>query len=87
MTDKEKDSYPSYITTWGYLKCYDYKQAFKNSYEKASIEDRNKVKKLPNFDKELFFEISWIMVDDENIESNTKEEIIELNWKKYKLID
>ena len=73
MTDEEKDSYPSYVTTWWYLKCYDYKQAFKKSYEKASKEDREKVKELPNFCPEIFYsisgikieEISWIRVDEE----------------------
>ena len=63
MTEEEKEAYPSYITTWWYLKYYDYKQAFQLSYEKASIEDRALVKQLPNFDKDIFYEISWIMID------------------------
>jgi len=65
MTDSEKDSYPSYVTTKGFLKCYDYKQAFKDSYLKANKEDRNKVKELPNFDADLFYEISGIRVGEE----------------------
>ena len=65
MTKKEKDSYPSYATTGGYLKCMDYKQSFIESYKNSSDEDRESVKNLPNFDAEIFFEISGIRVDEE----------------------
>ena len=77
MTDKEKDAYPSYVTTGGYLKTYDYKQAFRNSYYKASKEDREKIKKLPNFDADIFFEISGIRVDEEEMTELTLEQIAE----------
>lgn len=83
MTDKEKEAYPTYITTGGYLKCYDYKQAFKNSYYKASKEDKEKVKKLPNFDAEIFYEISGIRVDNDDEVDNA----IKLLTEKGKLKD
>jgi hypothetical protein len=51
MSDSEKESYPSYVTTGGYLKCYtSLKQAYVESWEKASKEDRELIKHLPNFD-------------------------------------
>jgi len=80
MSDKEKEAYPSYVTTWGYLKCYDYKQAFKNSYANASKEDRDSVKELPNFDAEIFYEISWIKVDEEPKTELTLKEVAEKLW-------
>ena len=58
MSDKEKDAYPSYVTTGGYLKCYsDIKVAYREAWEKADAEDRAKTFKLPNFDAEVFEEI------------------------------
>ena len=60
MTDEEKEDNPTYKTTWWYLKKYDYKEAFKKSYDTASEEDIEAVKKLPWFNSDIFFEISWI---------------------------
>ena len=58
MTDKEKEAYPSYTTTGGYLKCYSsLKQAYIESWDKADKEDREKTFNLPNFDINVFEEI------------------------------
>jgi len=58
MTDKEKEAYPSYVTTMGYLKCYsDLHHAYVESWEKASKEDKLKTFKLPNYDEDIFKEI------------------------------
>lgn len=38
----------------------DYKQSWQDSYNTADEEDRNKVKLLPNFDVEVFFELTGI---------------------------
>lgn len=62
MTEKEKENHPTYKTTGGYLKQRDYKEAFKESYENASAEDKALLLKLPNFDAQKFFEISGIDV-------------------------
>ena len=42
-----------------------YKEAFKLSWNRADKTDRMLIKKVPGFDKELFFEISGIDVDKE----------------------
>jgi len=63
MTDEEKETYPSCKTTGGYLKKYNYKEAFQKSYNNASKEEQQKIKKLPNWNKKVFFEISGIMID------------------------
>ena len=58
MADKEKEAFPSYITTGGYLKVYEsLKHAYIESWEKASKEDRELTFKLPNFDIEVFKEV------------------------------
>ncbi len=65
MTDEEKSANPEYKTAGGYLKTFGYKEAFQASYAKASREDQLRIKECPNFDAELFFEISGIRVDEE----------------------
>ncbi len=58
MSDKEKDAYPSYVTTGGYLKAFStLHDAFKASWDKADREDRAKTFNLPNFDLDVFKEI------------------------------
>jgi len=58
LTDKEKEAYPSYVATGGYLKFYESLQhAYIESWEKATEEDRAKTFKLPNFDIYVFKEI------------------------------
>jgi hypothetical protein len=63
MTTEEKENYPEASRQGGYLKKYDYKEAFKLSYKKASKNEQEAIKKLPNWDKNVFFEISGIMID------------------------
>jgi len=62
MTEDEKQNNQSAKTTSGYLKQYDYKEAFIKSWEAADHEDRIKIKDLPNFDYDMFYEISGIDV-------------------------
>ena len=60
MNDLEKELNPNYKTLGGYLKRYSYKEAFKKSWDKATNEDKTLLEKLPNFDWEVFTEISGI---------------------------
>ncbi len=63
-TPEEKEKYKKEIETCGgFLKTLSYKEAFKLSWDKSDSKDRIKIKKIPGFDKKLFFEISGIMVD------------------------
>jgi len=65
MSEQEKKDNPSYRVTGGYLKVYEYKEAWRNAWDEASKEDREKTLKLPNWDNELFKEISGIDVEAE----------------------
>jgi len=66
MSDKEKSDNPSYKTAGGYLKVYSYKEAWKRAYDKATDEDIELLKKLPNFDADVFKEISGIDIRERN---------------------
>jgi hypothetical protein len=63
MSDEEKEQYPTYSTTGGYLKKRDYKYCWQKSWEKMSISDQEFIKSLPNFDAKIFFEITGINVN------------------------
>ncbi|MCF0075457.1 hypothetical protein LZD49_33570 [Dyadobacter sp. CY261] len=62
MTDQEKKENPTFFTTGGYLKHFTYKEAFQRAYNNASQSDKDAIKKLPNFNKKVFFDISGIEV-------------------------
>jgi hypothetical protein len=84
MTDEEKEKNPSHKTTGGYLKVYDYKEAFQKSYNNATREEQLAVKNLPNFDADIFFEISGIRIDEE-IQSGKEVEVV-IDGKTYKAV-
>ena len=62
MTEEEKQQHPEYETTGGYLKTYTYKQAWANLWKEINEDDKQAIKDLPNFDKEVFKEITGITV-------------------------
>ena len=57
MTDKEKDNFPSHITTGGFLK-----NTGKMDFSKLSQDELTLIKSLPNFDSNVFEEISGLTV-------------------------
>ena len=93
MTQEQKDNkeYEYYKTTWGILIKYDYQEAFKKSYNDLSDEDRKEqtkqLKELPNFDAEMFKQISWIDIEKENtVKEYTMAELQEKLGENFKLI-
>jgi len=62
MTKEEKKDHKDAYVTQGYLKKRDYKEAWKEAYNKASKEDIELLKALPNFDSKVFEEITGIKV-------------------------
>ena len=62
-TDEEKEVHKKEIECCGgFLKRLEYKEAFRLAWDKASEEEHEQVKRLPNFDAEKFYEISGIRV-------------------------
>ena len=86
MNEEEKKANPFAKFTEGYLKTYGYKEAFRNSFEKASIEEIKQTLKLPNFDYGIFEEISGISKLDFDRRLGNKN-ILLFEGKKYKLIE
>ena len=62
MTPEEKEAHPEYKVQEGYLKAYTYKEACQRMWDGFTKTERNKIKKLPNFNKEIFKEITGIEV-------------------------
>jgi hypothetical protein len=62
MTEEEKKSYPNAYVCDGYLKRYEYKEAWKMAFGEATKEDIALLKKLPNFDNEVFKKITGIKI-------------------------
>jgi hypothetical protein len=75
MTDEEKNENPTYKTTGGYLREFSYKEAWGNAYDNATKEDIELLKKLPNFDAEVFKEISGIDISVCKVEELTMEQV------------
>jgi hypothetical protein len=66
MTEKEKADHPEHITTGGYLKTLDEKDAAQNWWNNLDQSDRDIILALPNFDAEIFFQCTGIRVDGED---------------------
>jgi hypothetical protein len=62
MSDEEKKNYPKAYVCNGYLKTFSYKDAWRNAYCEASIEEVELLKKLPNFDATIFEDITGIKI-------------------------
>ena len=60
-TEKEKAAHKAeFETCGGYIKTLEYKEAFRRAWNKASKEEHMKLLKLPNWNNEIFKEISGI---------------------------
>ena len=66
MSAEEKAAHPEHETTGGYLKTVDFKTACKIMWDNLDEEDKEAVKNLPNFDNDVFREITGISVEGEN---------------------
>ena len=63
MTDKEKEQHPEYSVTGGFLKHTEKESERQVWWNNLSERGKNVIKQLPNFDKEIFKEITGIDVD------------------------
>ena len=62
MSDEEKIENKDAFVTDGYLKTISYKEAWAESFKKATPSDIALIKKYPNFDAEVFEEITGIKI-------------------------
>ena len=78
MTEEEKEEHPEYKTTGGYLKQREYKEAWAEWWKRNKSEKmKERIKSLPNFNADIFEEITGIRIDDEDtvditVEGKTK---------------
>jgi hypothetical protein len=63
MSAEEKEKFPSHKTTGGYLKEIPYKDAFQNKWHNWSEVNKKEFTNLPNFDKDIFFQITGVKID------------------------
>ena len=86
MSDQEKLDNPTYKTTGGYLKKYTYKEAWANAYKNATDKDIALTLQLPNFDYDVFKEISGIDLRKHGRDCCVNK-VVEIDGKKYKLTE
>lgn len=78
MSVEEKAAHPEHETTGGYLKTIDFKTACKMMWAKLNDDEKSAVKELPNFDAEVFEEITGINVYSFDDRPNFKAEHTDL---------
>ena len=79
MTVEEKKENPEFNVIEGYLKTFTWEEAWSNYWRDADDEERQKVLNLPNFNADIFKEITGIDV------KQTQEDFIIKNGKKYRV--
>ena len=63
MTDEEKAKHPEHETTGGYLKSIPFKDACALMWKNLTADEKRKVMEIPNFDADIFFRITGILVE------------------------
>lgn len=64
MTDEEKEEYPTFETTLGYIKMIDESDGRQLWWDGLGTREKNIIKSIPNFDAEIFYQCTGIRVDD-----------------------
>ena len=64
MTDEEKEEHPEAEVTGGYLKQIDNSKLLSDWWNSLKEKEKAVIKSIPNFDKEIFKEITGIDVND-----------------------
>lgn len=67
MTDAEKAADPNFYMRGGQLRKRSHKEAWRLAWESATQEDRALVERLPNFDPDVFLEITGIDVRNQEV--------------------
>ena len=62
MTDEEKETYPTYKTTGGYLKVLDESECGQLWWDNLTDDKKKIIKSIPNFDAEIFEQCTGIKI-------------------------
>ena len=62
MSEEEKKAHPEHEYTGGYLKSVSFKEACRIMWDKLTDEEKEEVKKIPNFDADVFKKITGVNV-------------------------
>lgn len=84
MTDEEKEENETYKTTGGFLKSVEYKTACSIFWRKTTKENKKKIMNLPNFDADIFKEITGIDVEKKTKTIVIDNKEIEISDESYK---
>ena len=66
MTDEEKANNERASVCGGYLKVYEYKEAWKNLWDTLDDDEKETFRTLPNFDPDVFEDITGIRIKINN---------------------
>ena len=83
MTEQEKIDNKDFHVTQGYLKTIGYEEAWASFWKDTEEDNRQKFLSLPNFDSEVFEEITGIKVNEEQPSLSGKKVSIEVDGIKY----
>ena len=84
MSDQEKVDNPTFSTCGGYLRVNDMAEEWRKAFEGASEEDIQAVRDLPNFDYDVFEEITGLDLRVNKVQPLT-EKTVYIDGKKYRL--
>src|SRR3990167_8077269 len=84
MTDEEKKADPMFYVRQGYLKKFEWKEAWANFWRDTSESNRKKFLALPNFDPVVFKEITGIDVGTKSLSGKTVK--VEIDGKSYEAV-
>lgn len=62
MSDEEKENNPDAYVNYGYLRVYTYKEAWANLWSELTDDQKELFKTLPNFDADIFEDITGIEI-------------------------
>lgn len=82
MTDEEKKEQPNFHVSEGYLKTYTWEESWANYWRDCDKAEKDRVRNLPNFDNDIFKEITGIDLEVKTCEGK----IVEMDGVKYKLV-
>ena len=64
MSEEEKATHPEHKTTGGYLKSVPFKEACAIMWSNLTDEEKEEVRRIPNFDADIFEKITGIRTED-----------------------